>query len=96
MPEAFFGALVSSIFIAALWFNYHGFIPTDNAEQKDKKEQTDETSKDKSEQKAKPEKTEKSSSKRAAKKKADICIENCPNSWRLQPLAPWPNDELRQ
>jgi len=89
MSEALFGALVSSIFVAALWFNYHGFTPT-NAQQKNKTEQTDEASKDKSEQKTKSEKTENSTVKKAAKKKSDICIEDCPDSWRLRSLAPWP------
>ena len=88
MSEALFGAVVSSIFVAALWFNYHGFIPTDNAQQKDKTEQTDEASKDKSEKKTKSDKTEQSTAKKAAKKKADICVEDCPDSWRLRLLAP--------
>jgi len=102
MSEALFGALVSSIFVVALWFNYHGFIPTDdNAQQKNKTEQTDEASKDKSEQKTKSDKTENRAAKKAAKKKADICIEDCPDSRRLRslapwPPAPWPTDELRQ
>jgi hypothetical protein len=61
---AIFGAVMSSIFVAALWFNYHGPIPPqDSSEQKDKTQQTDEKSKDKSEQQEKPRQKGKSSTK---------------------------------
>lgn len=94
---AIFGAVMSCIFVAALWFNYHGPIPPQDAsEQKDKTEQTDEKSKDKSEQKEKSEQNGKSSTKKPAKKKTEACIENCADEWPLRSLAPWPNDQLRQ
>ena len=94
---AIFGAVMSCIFVVALWFNYHGPIPSEDAsEEKDKTEQTDEKSKDKSEQPEKSEQKVKSSTKKAAKKKADVCVENCPDEWRLRSLTPWPNGELRQ
>jgi hypothetical protein len=96
MSEALFGALVSSVFVAALWFNYHGFIPsTDTSQQKDKTEQTDESSKDKSEQKAKSDKTDKGSSKKASKKKTSACATNCPDDWQFHPMMHWPNNELQ-
>src|SRR5215831_16993965 len=44
-----------ALFVAALAFNYHGFIPsTDTSQQKDKSEQTDQSSNKKSEQKDQP------------------------------------------
>ena len=109
MSAALFGAVVSSVFVAALWFNYHGFIPSaDPSQEKDKSEQTDESSKDKSEQKersgqkdksqrkAKSDKTDKGSSNKAAKKKTSACVTNCPDGWQFHPMIPWPNSELRQ
>src|SRR5215475_10742190 len=94
---AIFGAVMSCIFVAALWFNYHGPIPPqDLSEQKDKTEQTDEKSKDKSERQEKPEQKGKSSSKKQAKKKTEACLENCTDQWPLRLLIPWPNDEQRQ
>jgi len=109
MSATLFGAVVSSIFVAALWLNYHGFIPSaDTSQEKDKTEQTDESSKDKSEQKnksrqkdkserkTKSDKTDKGSSNNAAKKKTSACETNCPDGWQLHPMIPWPNSELRQ
>jgi hypothetical protein len=100
---AIFGAALSCMFVVALWFNYHGAVPSqDNSEQTDKTEQTDEKSKDKSgqqeksDEKEKPEQKGKSSTKKAAKKKADVCVENCEKEWPLRSLTPWPNDELRR
>jgi hypothetical protein len=94
---AIFGAVMSCIFVAALWFNYHGPIPSQDAsEQKDKTEQTDEKSKDKSEQQDKSEQKAKSSTKKPAKKKTEACVENCADEWPLRSLTPWPNNELRQ
>jgi hypothetical protein len=93
---AIFGAVMSCIFVAALWFNYHGPIPQDTSEQKDKTEQTDEKSKDKSEQQEKPEQKAKSSTKKPAKKKTEACVENCADQWPLRSLTPWPSDEPRQ
>ena len=62
MSEAIFGAALSCVFVAALAFNYHGFIPsTDTSHQKDKTEQTDQNSNKKSDQKAKSAKTERDS-----------------------------------
>ena len=94
---AIFGAALSGIFAIALWFNYHGPIPSqDTSEQKDKTEQTDEKSKGKSEQQEKSEQKGKSSTKKAAKKKAEVCVESCIDDWRLRSVTPWPDDELRQ
>jgi hypothetical protein len=94
MSEAVFGAVVSSLFVAALWLNYHGFIPsTDTSQQKDKTEQTDRSSKDKSEQEDKSKKTEKSSPTKTSKKKASMCIKNCPDDWQLRQLSSWPKRE---
>jgi hypothetical protein len=93
---AIFGAVMSCIFVAALWFNYHGPIPPlDASEQKDKTEQTDEKSKDKSEQQEKPEQKGKSSTKKPAKRKTEACVENCADQWRLRSVIPWPNEESR-
>lgn len=97
---AIFGAAISCIFVAALWFNYHGPIPSqDTSEQQDKTEQADEKSKAKSDQQEKSEEKEKSehkgksTTKNAAKKKADVCVENCIEKWQLRSLTPWPNGE---
>jgi hypothetical protein len=94
---AIFGAVMSCIFVAALWFNYHGPIPPqDSSEQKDKTQQTDEKSKDKSEQQEKPAQKGKSSTKKPAKKSTEACVENCADEWPLRSPTPWPNDALRQ
>jgi hypothetical protein len=94
---AIFGAVMSCVFIAALWFNYHGPIPPqDTSEQKDKTEQTDEKSKDKSKQQEKPERKDKSSTKKPAKNKTETCVGNCADEWPLLSVTPWPNGELRQ
>jgi hypothetical protein len=94
---AIFAAVMSCIFVAALWFNYHGPIPPqDNSEQKDQTQQTDEKSKDKSEQQEKPGQKGKSSTKKPAKKSTEACVENCADEWPLRSLTPWPSDALRQ
>lgn len=96
---AFLGGLLAGAFAAALAYNYHPLIPSQDAsQQKEKSEQTDETSKDKSEQKNKSEKEkseqkDKGSTKKASKKKASACITNCPDDWLLRSTAPWPNDQ---
>jgi hypothetical protein len=84
-----FGAVISCAFVVAIWLNFQGPIPSqETSEQTGATGQTDE--KDKSEQTAKP------SSKRVAKKRTDVCAENCESRWELRPLAPWPSDEPRQ
>jgi hypothetical protein len=94
---AIFGAVMSCIFVAALWFNYHGPIPPqDPAEQKDKTQQTDEKSKDKSEQQEKSEQKGKSSTKKPVKKQTEACVENCADEWPQRSLTRWPNDAPRQ
>ena len=94
MTEAIFGAALSCVFVAALAFNYHGFIPsTDTSQQKDKTEQTDESSNKKSAQKGKSDKTEKSSPTRTSKKKTSFCLKNCPDNWQLRQVSPWPESE---
>jgi hypothetical protein len=94
MWEAILGAFMSGVFVAALAFNYHGFIPpTDTSQQKDKSEQTDENSKDKSEQKAKSDKTDKGSSKKAAsKKKTSACVTNCLDDWQFHSMIRFPGN----
>jgi hypothetical protein len=84
-----FGAVISCAFVAAIWLNLKGPIPSqETSEQTGATAQTDE--KDKSEQTAKP------SPKRIAKKRTDVCAENCESQWELPPLAPWPSDESRR
>jgi hypothetical protein len=98
--EAVWGAVLSFLFVLATLSGYGTGLPQvekpkDKSEQSDKKdekkkdedkkgEKSDETSsKDKSEKKGKA--GQKGPSGKASEKKAEFCIKDCPEAWRIRP-----------
>jgi cell division protein FtsN len=98
--EAVWGAVLSFLFVLATLSGYNATGPSTSEQkeqlekqqkelkeqlEKDQKEQKEQLEKQQKEKSEKKEKSNKSSSAKAAKKKAEYCIKDCPESWRLRP-----------
>jgi hypothetical protein len=95
--EAVWGAVLSFLFVLATLSGYGTGLPQvdkDKSEKSDKKDENkkdekseDSSSKDKSDKKGKAGQKDKDngSSGKASKKKAEYCIKDCPEAWRMRP-----------
>jgi hypothetical protein len=97
--EAVWGAVLSFLFVLATLSGYGAGTPPgksekDKSEQSDKKDEDKKDESDKSsnkEKSGKPDKKDKSgqkdkgSSAKPSKKKAEYCIKDCPEAWRIRP-----------
>jgi hypothetical protein len=89
--EAVWGAVLSFLFVLATLSGYGAGTPEksdkDKSEQSDKKDD-DKDKKDESDKSGKKDKSgqkDKGSSGKASKKKAEYCVKDCPEAWRIRP-----------
>jgi hypothetical protein len=98
--EAVWGAVLSFLFVLATLSGYNATGPSTSEQkeqlekqqkelkdqlEKDQKEQKEQLEKQQKEKSEKKEKSDKGSSPKASKKKAEYCIKDCPEAWRIRP-----------
>jgi hypothetical protein len=92
--EVVWGAVLSFLFILATLSGYGAGTPQlekpkDQSEQSDKKDEDkkDEKSEDSSskDKKGKSDQKDNGSSGKSSRKKAEYCLKDCPDAWRIRP-----------